>query len=137
MGCSLATSLVDLIKKIKRTHKPEFLFVEPSEMVVTQELQNVAAMGHRDVRYQIGPLITLVDAPRFSFMWAERQQLIIGQIDSADVVALSRTDRLEDTSPDEIRNVLRPHRNGIDLLSVYDSDSLEKMLMNVPEFSAP
>ena len=137
MGCSLATSLVDLIKKIKRTHNPEFLFVEPSEMVVTQELQNVAAMGHRDVRYQIGPLITLVDAPRFSFMWAERQKLIIGQIDGADVVALSRTDRLEDSSPDEIRNVLRPHRNGIDLLSVYDSDSLEQMLMNVPEFSAP
>jgi G3E family GTPase len=137
VGCSLATSLVDLIKKIKRTHKPEFLFVEPSEMVVTQELQNVAAMGHRDVRYQVGPLITLVDAPRFEFLWAERQRLIIGQIKDADIVALSRTDRLEDSSPDEIRNVLRPYCNGIDLLSVHETNSLEKMLMNVPEFSAP
>ena len=137
MGCSLATSLVDLIKKIKRSHDPEFLFVEPSEMVVTQELQNVAAMAHRDIRYQVGPLFTLVDAPRFPFIWAERQQLIIGQISGADVVALSRTDKLEDSSPDEIRNVLRPYRNGIDLLSVHDSDSLEKMLMNVPEFTAP
>ena len=106
-------------------------------MVVTQELQNVAAMGHRDVRYQIGPLITLVDAPQFPFMWAERQQLIIGQINGADVVALSRTDRLEDSSPDEIREVLRPYCNGIDLLSVHDSDSLEKMMMNVPEFAVP
>ena len=97
----------------------------------------MAAMGHRDMRYQIGPLITLVDAPRFSFMWAERQQLIIGQINGADVVALSRTDRLEDASPDDIQKVLRPHRNGIDLLSIHDSDSLEKMLMNVPEFAAP
>jgi G3E family GTPase len=137
VGCSLATSLVDLIKKIKRIHDPEFLFIEPSEMVVTQELQNVTAMGHRDVHYQIGPLITLVDALRFPFLWAERQQLIIGQINGADIVALSRTDRLEDSSPDEIRNVLRPYRNGIDLLSVHDSDSLEKMLMNVPEFTAP
>jgi len=137
VGCSLATSLVDLIKKIKRIHDPEFLFIEPSEMVVTQELQDVAAMGHRDVRYQVGPLITLVDAPRFPFMWAERQQLIIGQISGADAVALSRTDKLEDSSPEEIRNVLRPYRNGIDLLSVHDSDSLEQMLMNVPEFSAP
>lgn len=137
MGCSLATSLVDLIKKIKRSHDPELLFVEPSEMVVTRELQNVAAMGHRDVRYQIGPLITLVDAPRFPFMWAERQQLIIGQINGADIVALSRTDRLEDASPEDICSVLRPHRNGIDLLSVHDADSLEKMLMNVPEFAAP
>jgi G3E family GTPase len=137
VGCSLATSLVDLIKKIKRSHDPEFLFVEPSEMVVTRELQNVAAMGHRDVRYQIGPLVTLVDAPRFPFMWAERQQLIIGQINGADIVALSRIDRLEDSSLDEIRSVLRPYCNGIDLLSVHDSDSMDQMLMNVPEFSAP
>ena len=74
MGCSLATSLVDLIKKIKRRHDPEFLFIEPSEMVVTQELQNVTAMGHRDVRYQIGPLITLVDAPRFPFCGRTQQR---------------------------------------------------------------
>ena len=137
MGCSLATSLVDLIKKIKRSHDPEFLFIEPSEMVVTQELQNVAAMGHRDVRYQIGPLVTLVDASRFPFMWAERQQLLIGQIKGADIVALSRIDRLEDSSPDEIRNVLGPYCNGIDLLSVHDSDSLEQVLMKVPDLTVP
>ena len=135
MGCSLATSLVDRIKKIKRKHHPELLFVETSEMVVTQELQNVAAMGHRDIRYQIGPLITLVDAARFDFMWAERQQLMLGQIKGADLVALSRVDRLEDSSPDDIRQILRPHCNGIHLLSVHDDTSLEKIVKNVPELN--
>lgn len=135
MGCSLATSLVDLIKKIKRTHNPAFLFIEPSEMVVTQELQNVTAMGHRDVRYQIGPLITLVDAQRFPFMWAERQQLMIGQINGADIVVLSRIDRIEDSSPDDIRSVLRPYCSRIGLLNVHDPDSVEKILMKVSEFT--
>ena len=137
MGCSLATSLVDLIKKIKRRHDPEFLFIEPSEMVVTQELQNVTAMGHRDVRYQIGPLITLVDAPRFDFMWAERQQLMLGQVKGADVVALSRTDRIDGASPDDIRVVLAPYAGDLLLLSVHDPCGMEKMMMNVPELSAP
>lgn len=137
MGCSLATSLVDLIKKIKREHNPELLFVEPSEMVVTQELQNVAAMGLRDTRYQVGPLITLVDAARFSFMWAERQPLILGQINGADLVALSRTDRRDDFSVDEISQVLHPHCNGIYLLSVHDTDSLKKIMKNVPELIRP
>ena len=104
-------------------------------MVVTQELQNVAAMGHRDVNYQIGPLITLVDAPRFSYLWAERQQLIVGQISGADLVALSRTDRLEDSSPEEIRNVLNHYCNGIGLLSIHDAASMEKMMKIVPEFT--
>ena len=105
-------------------------------MVVTQELQNVTAMGQRDVRYQTGPLITLVDAPRFSFMWAERQQLIIGQIDGADIVMLSRSDRLGDVSPDEIVNVLSSYRDEIDLFSVHDSDSLDKLMLAVPGFGA-
>ena len=135
MGCSLATSLVETIKKMKRRHNPEFLFVEPSEMVVTRELQDVAAMGRRDVRYQVGPLITLVDAPRFSFMWAERQQLILGQIFGADVVALSRTDKIEDMTASEICEVLHPHFNGIRSLNINDSASLEAMMDNVPEFT--
>ena len=136
MGCSLATSLVDLIKKIKRTHNPEFLFIEPSEMVVTRELQDVTAMGHRDVRYQIGPLITLVDAQRFPFMWAERQQLMIGQINGADIVVLSRVDRIEDLSPDDIRKVLRPYCSRIGLLNIHDPESVENVMMKVPEFTA-
>jgi G3E family GTPase len=137
VGCSLAASLVDLIKKIKRTHNPEFLFIEPSEMVVTRELQDVAAMGHRDVRYQIGPLITLVDAQRFPFMWAERQQLMIGQINGADIVVLSRIDRIEASSPDDIREVLRPYCSRIGLLNIHDPDSVDKILMKVSEFTAP
>ena len=136
MGCSLATSLVDIIKKIKRSHDPAFLFVEPSELVVTQELQNVAAMGQRDVRYRTGPMITLVDAPRFPYMWAERQQLLIGQISGADIVALSRIDNLEDSSPDDIRKVLGPYCKKINLLNINDSDSVEKIMLKVPELTA-
>jgi G3E family GTPase len=135
VGCSLAASLVAQIKKIKRKHHPELMFIEPSEMVVTQELQNVAAMGHRDIRYQIGPLITLVDAARFDFIWAERQQLMLGQITGADMVALSRVDQTKDSSPEDIRQILRPHCNGLYLLSIHDSEGLEKIAMKVPELN--
>ena len=72
MGCSLAASLVDLKKKLKRDIDPDLLFIEPSEMVVTQELLDVTAMGLRDIHYDIGPFITLVDGPQFGFMWNER-----------------------------------------------------------------
>ena len=132
----MATSLVEVIKRFKRIHDPKLLFIEPSEMVVTQELRNVAAMGRRDAYYQIGPLITLVDASRFDFMWAERQQLIQGQINGADIVALSHTDGLEDSPPEKISKVLQPYCNGIDLLSVQDTVSTEKMIKNVFEFKA-
>ena len=95
----------------------------------------MAAMGHRDIRYQIGPLITLVDAARFDFMWAERQQLILGQITGADLVVLSRIDQLKESSPDDIHQTLRPHCNGLYLLNIHDPKCLEKIVMSIPELS--
>ena len=49
---------------------------------------------------------------------------------------LEITDRLEDASPDEIRNVLSVYRDEIDLLSVRNSGSLEKLMLSVSEFGA-
>ena len=106
MGCSLAASLVSLKKAIKRQIDPDYLFIEPSEMVVTQELRNVTAQGLRDVRYQIGPLITLIDGPQFAFHWRERQALLLGQIRGADLVALGRADLLSAEEQRSIFNTL-------------------------------
>lgn len=84
-----------LKKKIKRSIDPDILFLEPSEMIVTKELREVVAMGLRDIHYTIGPFITLVDGPCFSFHWEERPGLISGQIQDADTIAISRTDRID------------------------------------------
>ena len=72
MGCSLAAGLVDLKKKLKRSVDPDYLFLEPSEMIVTRELRGVLSMGLRDIRYAVGPLVTLIDGGSFSFNWEER-----------------------------------------------------------------
>ena len=75
MGCSLATSLVSEIKKFRRDIDPDFLFIEPSEIVVTREMRIVSSMGLRDVKYATGPFITLVDGPAFEVSWEERRPL--------------------------------------------------------------
>ena len=102
MGCSLASSLVDLKKKLKRDVNPDLLFIEPSEMVVTQELLDVTAMGLRDIHYDVGPFITLVDGPQFDFLWNERRSLLLGQVQKADLVAISRIDLI---NPDELAHI--------------------------------
>ncbi len=64
-------------------------------MIVTQELRTVTNMGLRDIKYDIGPFITLIDGPSFSFQWQERPKLLLGQIQDADSIALSRTDLID------------------------------------------
>lgn len=113
VGCSLATNLVASIKEFRRSLNPDFLFIEPSEMVVTRELRNVSAMGLRDVSYEIGPFITLVDGPAFEFSWQERRALLLGQITNADLVAVSRADLLEPRRLEDIVSTLKGYCNGV------------------------
>ncbi len=131
MGCSLAPGLVALKKSIQRNCKPDYLFVEPSEMVVTKELRDVAAMGRRDTVYDIGPFITLIDGPQFETVWEERRPLIGGQIRDADVVAISRMDRLAPPQVERIRHQLKPYRNAVMLLSSTTGVGVQELVHRI------
>jgi G3E family GTPase len=131
VGCSLASSLVDLKKELKRSHDPDFLFIEPSEMVVTQELRDVTAMGLRDIRYDIGPFISLVDGPLFEFLWSERRILLLGQVKDADLVAVSRADSIEAAEMAKIRQALDRYCSNLIALSVRNGEGLPEVLKRV------
>ena len=131
MGCSLASSLVDLKKQIKRNLNPDLLFIEPSEMVVTHELRNVAAMGLRDIHYEIGPFITLVDGPDFEFLWSERQALILGHMKDADLVAVSRVDLIGAAELEHINNLLSEHCGSLIALSTKNGTNVEDVIHHI------
>ncbi len=128
MGCSLASSLVSLKKKLKKKYDPDVLFIEPSEAVVTQELRDVAAMGLRDIKYDVGPFITLVDGPDFDFLWQERNPLLVGQINDADLVAISRVDLIQSEQIEAIQNTLNEYRNPVFGLSLRQGIGLEEVI---------
>ncbi len=110
-------SFAILIKSFCRETKPDFLFIEPSSMVTTQELNAAAASGLRDCSYDIGPFITLVDGPEFEATWADRQKLLLAQIAGADLAAISRADMLEKPQRDRIREILKGNSEKIIELS--------------------
>ena len=128
MGCSLATSLVSEIKKFRRDIDPDFLFIEPSEIVVTREMRDVSSMGLRDVKYAAGPFITLVDGPAFEVSWEERRPLILGQVEGADAVAVSRSDLIEAARVHEIVRVLRGYTDNVLQLSVIENTGLGEVM---------
>jgi G3E family GTPase len=126
LGCTLATSLVQLKKKLKRDVDPDFLFLEPSELIVTRELKNVVKMGLRDIRYDVGPIITLIDTPSFDFNWQERPKLLLGQIEGAGVVALSRTDLVNASDISLIQHTLSLPGESLQL-SKNNSSSMNEL----------
>lgn len=127
----MAASLVQLKKKLKKAIDPDFLFLEPSEMVVTGELRDVVKMGLRDIRYDIGPFVTLVDGPSFAFHWEERPKLLLGHIQNADRVAISRVDIIDKKQVEHIREILHGACNNFLLLSLQNSSSIDELVQHI------
>ena len=127
----MASSLVALKKTMKRAHNPDFLFIEPSEMVVTRELRDVAAMARRDIAFELGPYITLVNGPEFESNWQERQALLIGQMRDADVVAISRFDRVDDRLLSVLQRSLAGCADGLLPLSIHRNIGMDELLSRI------
>jgi G3E family GTPase len=124
----MASSFVARLKQILRNNHLDYLFVEPSGMVLTHELRSVSVMGKRDVTYDIGGFITLIDGPSFDSIWRERKELLMGQIKDADLVMLSRADLLEEAEMTGIRRVLSAHTEDLSLLSTRQSIGVDQVL---------
>jgi len=128
VGCSLAAGLVASLKEFHRKVRPDFLFIEPSELVATSEMRNVISMARRDVTYDFGPFITLVEGPAFPTLWQERRPLLLGQLAGADLVAVSKSDLMDAHGIEEIINTLEAHCNGITQLSARSGLGMEEVV---------
>ena len=100
-------------------------------MIVTRELRDVVKIGLRDIKYDIGSFVTLIDGPSFSFQWEERSKLLLGQVQTADIIAISRTDMIESNQIEQIRNTLTLTDNNLLLLSRETSFAVEELVQQI------
>jgi len=119
-----------MIKDIKRTVDPDYLFIEPFELVVTKEILPVLAMGQRDVAYEVGPVFALIDAPEFDYLWQERKQTLVNHISACHSVALTRVDSVDEARLQHIKETLtkETQRNDFFLVSIPDDKGIEKVM---------
>lgn len=87
-------------------------------------------MGLRDIHYDIGPFVTLIDGASFTFQWNEREKLLRGQIHDADRVAISRTDTIGKKQIEQIKNTLDVTDGSVLLLSTQDS-SIDELVQQI------
>jgi G3E family GTPase len=88
-------------------------------------------MGLRDIRYDVGPIITLIDGPSFSFNWEERPKLLLGQMQDVDRVVISRTDMIDSKQIEHIRKILNVAGNNLLLLSNQNTYSINELAQQI------
>lgn len=105
-------------------------------MVVSEEIKDVAAMGLQDLKFQFGPLITLLDCTRFAFNWRERRPLLMGQIQDADLVLRSRSDLVDQAALDECAAELKEVGMEASPISVPRNRGLKKVAQTIDAFES-
>lgn len=133
MGCSMAASLVAGLKEFRKRISPDFLFIEPSERVVTLEMRNLLVMGSREMAYDIGPFITLVEGPDFEFLWQERRPLLIAQMTGADLLAVSKSDLITAGRIADFVTTLQAHCSRVLELSTHGNLGLKEVIAAIGE----
>jgi len=106
-------------------------------MIVTQELRTVTNMGLRDIKYDIGPFITLIDGPSFAFQWQERPKLLLGQVQDADQIVVSRTDLIDEKEIEHILGILKVEPGSVLLLDGNDSEPARQLTQQIVSMDDP
>ncbi len=88
----------------------------------------VCAMARRDVKYETGTFITLVNGADFDKHWLEKRLLLTGQIDGADLVALSHSETLDESGLHRISKILDPVVSGVIPLSLKNGRGIDTIL---------
>ena len=135
MGCSLAASLVASLKEFRKQISPDFLFIEPAERVVTSEMRDMLLRGQRDMAFDLGPFITLVEGPDFEFVWEERQPLVVALMTGADLVAVSKSDLMTADRMTDIVTTLQAHCKSVLQLSTHKNLGLKEVIEAIGETS--
>lgn len=94
--CSLRADLLGALRTVHEDYEPDWAIVEPTGLAAPGEMMS----GVRQYVPQIGHtrVLTLVDAERWDVLSEVAAPLVSAQIEAADVIALTKTDLVDEES---------------------------------------
>lgn len=90
--CTLRGSLMLAVEELRDKAKVERVIVEATGVAQPAELVETLAATERGGDYEIGPLVTVVDAAKFSKLLSMLGDFYVDQIENADIVLVNKID---------------------------------------------
>lgn len=90
--CTLKGSLMLAVEELRRKAGVERVIVEATGVAQPGELTETLTDPTMRTRVDIGPLVTVVDAHKFSRLLGALGEFYVAQIENADIVILNKTD---------------------------------------------
>ena len=98
--CTLRTGLLSTLRALEAQYRPDWAIVEPTGLAAPGDIVTTI----REFMPDIGEIrvLTLVDAERWEILREVVEPLITAQIESADVVAVTKSDLVDDASLESV-----------------------------------
>lgn len=94
--CSLKVSLRETLITMISEYKPDIIIIEPTGIAFPNQIKNEINLMNLSQKYQMFPLITLVDCGRFKQIFKGLNKFLVNQLKDTDIVILNKIDLVDD-----------------------------------------
>jgi G3E family GTPase len=145
--CELRDDLETAVIKLAREHSFEYLMVEPSGISEPMPVAKLFTGGSpAAARYSLSGVVTVIDTARFAEMYLDTDtstshvtqrekgdrpltQVLIEQVESADVIILNKTDLLDQQSIERLQELLTHlHPEASQIMTQYGAVKPDQVL---------
>ncbi len=146
--CSLVGDFGTSLKEVLDTYKPERVIIEPSGVGKLSDVEKAVLNVDTEVDAVLNSKVAVVDATKCKMYIKNFGEFFINQIEHADTIVLSRTDKLSQEKLEKAVELIREHNDhatvittpwdqitGTDILTTMEAedDMMVKMLEEVEE----
>lgn len=120
--CTLKGSLMMAVEELRSKAKVERIIVEATGIAQPGDLTETLRESSINLDLSIGPLVTVVDAAKFSKLVAVLGDFYVDQIENADIVVLNKADLVTPDILDEVGRQIREINANADILFAEQCD---------------
>jgi len=134
--CSLVGDFSSSIKEILERFNPDRIIIEPSGVGKLSDIINAIKRLELDC-IKINILATVVDGPKTIIYLKNFGEFFLNQVESADTIIVSKTDKMDETKIDEVVEIIKNKNNHANIIttSIKDLDS-QTLLKTLEEKSS-
>ncbi len=129
--CSLVGDFAKSMKEVVDKFNPDRIIVEPSGVGKLSDIIN--AIENVDIPLQLNILATVVDGAKAKIYLKNFGEFFINQVDSADTIIISKTDKISEEKLEEVVSLVREKNPSANIITTSIDLLDSKKLLNILE----
>jgi G3E family GTPase len=130
--CTLKGPMLQAVEELHTKNGAQRIIVEATGVAQPEELLETFADRSLSVRYNVGPIVTIVDASRYARLSEMLGEFYSAQIEKADLIVLNKTDLATAEALENVRKEVVKLNPGAEIMFSERCDVSVEEVLNGP-----